>query len=212
MEFGSFVDRLKSSYEEGLPGEEVQMKMSPLGRGRSTDALKNHPNPKESAVLIAMYPDNGQAHTVLMVRHSYPGAHSAQVSFPGGKKEREDRNLEHTALREFEEETGFSTQGVEVLGPMSNLFIPPSGFLVTPYLGIIREKPLFEPDPGEVARLLFPSVQHLMKEETKAQKTVRTSGNFRLKTPCYLVDDEIVWGATAMMIREFESLCKRFLP
>ncbi|UTW64420.1 CoA pyrophosphatase [bacterium SCSIO 12741] len=211
MEFKNFVDNLRSAYEQGLPGEAEQMKMSPMGRGSSKEALAKHPNPKESAVLMAMYPLEGRAHTVLMVRNSYPGVHSAQVSFPGGKQELEDTNLESTALREFEEETGVSSSQVEVLGPMSDLFIPPSGFHVTPYLGILHERPQFEPDPEEVAKLLHPSIHQLLHEETKAERTVVASGKYKIKTPCYLVEEEIVWGATAMMIREFETLCKRFL-
>ena len=85
-------------------------------------------------------PKAGLIHLPLMVRNSYPGVHSGQVSFPGGKLEPEDPDLEYTALRESEEEIGVDRRHVEVIGTLSRIYIPPSNFEVRPYLCLFEKR------------------------------------------------------------------------
>ena len=95
------------------------------------------------------------AHLALIVRNTYPGVHSSQISFPGGKEEEEDLNLEHTALRETEEEVGVEQNKVKIIRPFSKIYIPPSNFLgCKSFLGFSQENLNFIPNPDEVKRVL----------------------------------------------------------
>lgn len=211
MDFQSFVENLKRELRFDLPGEDAQMLMSPLGRKRHSLASQLFPNPKLSAVLIAIYPKEDAVHTLLMVRNTYNGHHSGQVSFPGGKVEKEDNSLEMTALREFEEEMGVSTSNLEIAGKLSPLIVPPSGFIIHPYIGIFDSDLSLKPDETEVASVLKTPLDTLFSNEFKTNELVEASGSkIKLKAPSYIVDGKVVWGATAMIISEFEVLCKRF--
>ncbi|MBD79335.1 MAG: coenzyme A pyrophosphatase [Crocinitomicaceae bacterium] len=211
MNFQSFIDQVRLELSSELPGEDAQMLMSPLGRATQREAIKQIPNPTPSAILILIYPVNNVPHTLLMVRNSYDGHHSGQVSFPGGKVEPSDKNLAETALREFEEEIGVGTSSVEVLGELSSLIIPPSGFQVFPYVGFLDQPIVPQPDPTEVAGIVETSITNLFDSRNKRVEMVNSSvKGFKLKAPCYVIDNNIIWGATAMILSEFESIYKRF--
>ena len=182
----SLIKKLTYSLQNTLPGEAAQYKMAPYGRLLKEEALKLNTNPKLSAVLILLYPVKGakrkapptdrawrkehypkssaRCNTVLILRTSDHGVHSGQVSFPGGKKEESDRSLEDTALREAEEEIGIKKNDVKVIGPLSELYIPVSGFLVQPFVGYLNKKPLFYPDKNEVAKLIEVSLDLIMDD------------------------------------------------
>jgi len=172
----TFIKNLTHSFKNSLPGEAAQYKMAPYGRLLKEEALKLNANPRLSAVLILLYLKSvkhieyspaswrGKEHhskgsafsiyTVLILRTSGHGVHSGQVSFPGGKKEENDRSLEDTALREAEEEIGINKNDVKIIGALSELYIPPSGFLVQPFVGYLNKKPLFHPHKNEVQKLI----------------------------------------------------------
>ena len=86
-------------------------------------------------------------HFVLTKRHVYEGFHSGQISFPGGKMEKEDANLEQTALRETEEEIGVPREAMQVFGSLTSVYIPPSGYIVHPYVSMLQEEPFLSPIP-----------------------------------------------------------------
>lgn len=211
MEFDVFVEKIRFELKKELPGEKAQMLMSPLSRGTQKQAIKLIPNPTPSAILILFYPINNIPHTILMVRNSYDGPHSGQVSFPGGKVEDSDLNLAQTALREFEEEMGVLTNEVEILGELSSLIIPPSGFRVSPYIGVLGNSISTNPDKLEVASTIETSIENLFHSNNKSHKEVYSSAkNVKLKAPAYIIDGKVIWGATAMILSELESICKRF--
>ena len=211
MEFTEFVKNVRLEFKKELPGEKAQMLMSPLSRATQKQAIKLIPNPTPSAILILFYPINNIPHTILMVRNSYDGHHSGQVSFPGGKVEGSDKNLTHTALREFEEEMGVDTKKVEILGELSSLIIPPSGFRVSPFVGMLHETIYPKPDKTEVAETIESSLKYLFDSNNKSLQTVQSSAkNIKLKAPAYIINGNVIWGATAMILSELESVCKRF--
>jgi len=211
MEFNEFVENVRRELNNELPGEEAQLLMSPLNRATQKQALKLIPNPTPSAILILLYPLNNIPHTILMVRNSYNGHHSGQVSFPGGKVEASDQNLSQTALREFEEEMGVNTEKVEIIGELSSLIIPPSGFKVSPFIGVARSSIYPKPDKIEVAETIESSIKYLFDAGNKSVQIVHSSAaNTKLKAPAYLINGNVIWGATAMILSELESLCKRF--
>jgi 8-oxo-dGTP pyrophosphatase MutT (NUDIX family) len=210
LQFQGFIERLKDSLASDLPGDAAHAVMSPLGRVLGERAKELVPNPKKSAVLILLYIHQDELHTLLMQRSSYNGVHSAQMSFPGGKFEKEDISLEQTALREFKEEIGAEVGQERVLGKLTNLIIPPSGFEVEPYLAFCNSRPEFNPNKYEVEQLLEVSLDLLFNDSIKQISTVlAANSSLKMKVPAYVVNNQIVWGATAMIISELEVLFKR---
>ncbi|NEQ50703.1 MAG: CoA pyrophosphatase [Leptolyngbya sp. SIO3F4] len=206
---------LRTRLTEPLPEETEQLRMAPYNRTARNLALRVNPNPKPSAVLVLIYPHGTEAHTVLMLRNKYPGVHSGQVSFPGGRQEITDPDLRFTALRETEEEMGVPVQSVEVLGSLSPVYIPPSGFLVTPYVGTVLEAPHFRPDDREVHTLIETPLSLLLRDDIIKSKPIKVgSSGIRIRAPYFDVHGHVVWGATAMILSELKSLLhdERLLP
>jgi 8-oxo-dGTP pyrophosphatase MutT (NUDIX family) len=163
-------------------------------------------NPKEAAVTMLFYPKNGETHLVLIVRNSYKGVHSAQVAFPGGKYEPEDADLKTTALRETEEEIGVSRDKIEILKAFSSLYIPPSNFMVHPFLGICKEEIHFFPDPVEVAAIIELPLADFRNDAIVGYETLTTSYARSIEVPAFKIDNHVVWGATAMMLSELKDV------
>lgn len=159
-------------------------------------------------VLIALYPDNGSIRTVLMKRPDYVGAHSGQVSFPGGKKEPDDPDIIATALREAQEEVAIVPQDVRVLGQLSELYIPASNFLVHPVIGVLEGIPQLVPDAIEVECILLPDLAHFFRSDILGEKYIPVRDNLTVKAPYYDVEGHTVWGATAMILSEFTQVLR----
>ena len=200
------IERIKELLQEAfttkLPGKDAHVKMAPqpLDLRRFTTTFSEPP--KKSGVLLLFYQDHGSVYFPLIKRPHYPGVHSGQVGFPGGKMEPSDPDILFTALREAEEEIGINASKVEVLGQLSDLYIPTSNFLVSPVIGFVPEKPSFIPEQREVARIIATEVISLFHPEVRKQTQLPVGGGMYLDTPYFAVEEEIVWGATAMILSE----------
>lgn len=195
-------DRLRKRLQSPLPGIEEMLKMSPPSREKGWTVPDNA---RKSGVLVLIYPMQEKAHIVYMKRTEDGHAHSGQISFPGGRHEDSDPNLQFTALREAEEEMSISPNEVEVIGPLSELYIPPSNSLVFPTLAVAKHRPTFVPEPNEVAKILEVSVAELQRPGVAGEyKVFSPKYNVRFPSPGYKVLEEghIIWGATAMMTQE----------
>ncbi|MDF2438904.1 MAG: CoA pyrophosphatase [Bacteroidota bacterium] len=201
-----FITELKRRLQQPLPGEEIQFQMAPVKRERLSEIPLSERNPRSSAVLILLYPYNNSIRTVLIERPVYEGVHSGQVSFPGGKFEPQDKILENTALREAEEEIGIKSSDVSVLGRLTDLYISPSNFLVSPIIGYTDHIPVFSPDPREVNKVITIGLDLLNDISIRGVKTITYSGGYKIKTPYYNVEGLTVWGATAMIISELNAV------
>ena len=125
--FDDFSGVLREGLSSSLPGMDAQYKLVPPGRARPDLAeIKHTRNPRLAGVLALFYPIDQIPHVVLMKRNTYPGVHSGQISFPGGQHEEFDHDMVATALREAEEEVGVERESVEVLGSLTEVYIPPS--------------------------------------------------------------------------------------
>ncbi len=201
------IDHLRHRLREGPPGHDRFMELSGYQRPDIADVIRQQPPPKESAVLVLLYPHESELRTLLMLRPDYDGVHSGQVAFPGGHREPHDVDLRHTALREFTEETGASHAGFEVLGEMTRVYIPPSRTLVTPVLAYAGALGPTSPDPHEVAALIPVSVQHLMRHDILKHRMQYIAMLGReVEVPYWDVAGHAVWGATALMIAELREL------
>lgn len=208
-DFDDFISRLESAIQYGLPGERAQRKMAPIYRGPSGIHHSTQSTPKQGAVLILIYPCNNEVKTVLINRSVYNGYHSNQVGFPGGKKEDKDTTLYMTALREAEEEIGIEKNNVNLVGELSNLYIPVSNFNVSPFIASASQKPVFIPNEREVRGIIEFDLNQLNTDKIKSEKQIQLSNGLTLRTPCYDISGNIVWGATAMIISELHELMLR---
>lgn len=202
--FLNFIDALDSRLKKPLPGEDVQYLMSPAGRLKLKDIDLS--KTQKSAVLVLLFPHKDTIESTLIVRPQYNGVHSGQVAFPGGKFENEDIHLKNTALRETHEEIGVNPNTVNIIGNLTDVYINPSNFLVTPFVGYTPQKPDFIPNIKEVDKIITFDVINFENKTIQTQKPIKLSMGFEINAPCYEMNDLTVWGATAMMICEFNNI------
>jgi 8-oxo-dGTP pyrophosphatase MutT (NUDIX family) len=206
VQFSDLQKRLAILLNETLPGKEFHQKMKDL------TPLKDNSEPNEftkrSAVLILLYPDKNEIKIPLILRPPYDGTHGGQMSFPGGKVELEDESLIRTALREAQEEIGIKAIDVHVLGKLTEIYIPPSNFLVLPVIGYLNYTPDFYPDAKEVEEIVNVSIEEMQNEAVIEIREIVTK-KFKFKTQCYVLQEKIVWGATALMVAELNEILKR---
>lgn len=162
------------------------------------------------SVLILLYEDEGEIMFPLIRRQEYIGAHGGQISLPGGKAEPGENPIE-TALREAQEEIGVDSHRVNILGRLSEFHVIPSNFLITPVVASIDQKPDWIPDPYEVAGILTGRISELVREDAVRTTEILAAGQYRMNAPHFNIDNQIVWGATAMMLNEFRMVLKDIL-
>jgi len=153
----------------------------------------------EAAVLVALYGYPQRPGLVFTERRHDLRRHAGEISFPGGRQDHPDEPLLETALREAEEEIGLEPAGVEVVGAL-----PPIGTFVTsykvhPFVGLIAEGLEFELQPTEVETVLPFSLEKL-RQGFAMRRLVRRG--VPIRTPTYLADDHLIWGATARILGE----------
>ncbi len=201
--FSGFTESLKEKLRHPLPGAPVQNRMAAASRLKP--ALQPDEKTRQSAVLILFYPRDGRVFVPLILRPVYDGVHSGQMAFPGGRYEPEDESLVRTALREAREEIGLRPDDVEVLGPLTRLYVPPSNLLVQPVVAALSYPPAFCPDPREVAGIFEFSLDEITDPSVISEAVIDVRG-MKVRAPHYLIQNQMVWGATAMMISELNEV------
>ncbi|MDH3321677.1 MAG: CoA pyrophosphatase [Flavobacteriaceae bacterium] len=206
MDFDQFKALISKSDQAALGGLESHKKMIPKHRmlHQASDIAKMQP--KKAAVLALFYPNNRkETYFLLILRAHYIGTHASQISFPGGKFEKKDKNLKNTALRESFEEVGIDINEVAIKKQMTETFIPPSNFLVSPFIGILNSTPTFKPN-HEVEQLIEVKLTDLLNNNSIGIKNLSTSYMKNIDVPCFKLNNYTVWGATAMMLHEIKDL------
>lgn len=206
MDFRKFQDLLEQAKSLDLPGESAQIELAPSNRLRLSELNLDLSKVRKAGVLALFEKRHNQAQLILTSRTAYPGTHGGQISFPGGGREKEDVDFIATAQRETWEEIGVAKSAYQMWGALSSLYIPPSNFLVYPFLAFADEALSFVPEEKEVAQIhSIPFDQFLDPASIKVKPLTMRSG-FRLKTPVFEINGLIIWGATAMMIAEIRRL------
>lgn len=202
--FNSFIQILQERLQGELPGILAQNKMSPSERP-IFGTFSGHTLVRESSVLILLYIKDNEFYVPFIQRPEYNGAHSAQISLPGGKFEPQDRNLKDTALRETWEEIGVKPDKIKIVGSLTPIFIPNSNFNVTPYVAYLAECPSFTPDAFEVDYIIEAKLSQLIAPETIQSFEKNINGHI-IEAPFFNIDNCQIWGATAMIISELKEL------
>ena len=202
-----FIEQLRERLAMPLPGKTAQYKMASRRRLEELGpALIPPADARVACVLNLLHrQSDGQWRTVLIQRSDNPrDRHSGQVSFPGGRYEEHDGDLVNVALREAHEEVGVSPLEVQVLGRLTELYIPVSNFVVHPFVGVLLGVPDFRPQPGEVEAILTPELSLFRLPENQKTTDIRVGHGAVMKdVPYFDVGGRIVWGATAMIMSEF---------
>jgi len=204
----NFTSLLLSKIEE-IPtlGLKAQLKMAPPQRFGTMKTLLAIPeNVRYAAVMMLLYPIEGEMHFCLIQRSNYAGKHSGQISFPGGKKEEEDVDYWATALRETQEEVGVDSSKVTLLKQLSSTYIPPSNFYVYPFMAYVESRPNFIPEKGEVAQVIEVPLNDLLKEASMQEGSITASYSDEVVIPMFVFDSCDVWGATAMILAEAREM------
>ena len=189
-----------------LPGVEGQAAMAPRPRvGWRPGAVPAEARP--SGVLLLLYPHAGSTHLLLTVRRDDLPTHAGQVSLPGGAVQG-DESAEAAALREAREEVGVELERIRVVGGLTPLHVPVSGFVLNPYVGLSAGRPRLVPDGREVARLLEVSLE-LLADARTVRVEAETRDHERIEVPYFSVHGHRVWGATAMVLAEFLAVLGR---
>jgi len=189
-----------------LPGREAQYQMASM---RRLEELGVNPVPPSDAriacVLNLLHWHQDHWRTVLIERTVNPrDRHSGQVSFPGGRYEEGDGDLVNVALREAHEEIGIRPPQVQILGRLTELYIPVSNYVVHPFVGLLLDEPMFVPQPGEVEHIFTPALSVFTDSRNKKTKDITILQGIIIKdVPYFEVQNRVVWGATAMIMNEF---------
>ena len=198
---------LLERFTQDLPGE---LAHAPYKRYRQQfEKEYDQQERRTAAVALHFYLKSEAWHFILIERSTYNGQHSGQMAFPGGKPDPSDPHLEFTARRESFEEIGIPLHHGQHIKTLSTVWIPVSGFEVSPFVFLHEQAPLLQPDPREVQEIISVALSDLLKEESCIQKDIHIPGGAILKDhPCFLLNDKIVWGATALMLNEVRMMLR----
>lgn len=201
LDYSLLSQRLKAP----LPGQQAHEPLRATPIGLIKPRFEHRSPPRPGSVLILLYEESGKIMFPLTKRPDYLGAHGGQISLPGGKAETGETRIE-TALREAEEEIGVPASQIEIVGELTEFFVIPSNFLITPVVGYLRGSPEFIPDSKEVKKIINASVEDLLQVDAVHTKEILAAKMFPMMAPHFEVENEVVWGATAMMINEFRMV------
>jgi 8-oxo-dGTP pyrophosphatase MutT (NUDIX family) len=199
------LQKIIISLKKPLPGQWAQEKMYPSDRKIVLESEFAEMKVRKAAVLLLLFSEDDVLFLVLTKRNPDLKEHAGQISFPGGSFERKDAKLERTARREAKEEIGINPDEVQILGTLSDVFIPNSNFLVKPFLSYCSTKPQFIKDEKEVQEILLVPLKDLLDESNRKEMFQIKNGE-KVNIPYFCLHDEIVWGATAIILSELKEI------
>jgi 8-oxo-dGTP pyrophosphatase MutT (NUDIX family) len=192
--------RLRLALAGPLPGLEAQVRFAPRPRPGWQPGF-GPGDSRAAAVLLLLFPVDDQAHVLFTVRSSHLPSHAGQVSLPGGSVEAGE-TIEMAALREAYEEVALDPASVRLLGRLTPLHIPVSGFMLYPVVGVADGRPDLRPSDAEVERILEAGLDELIDPTRRLLRRVLHEERGEVEIPYIDVRGAQLWGATAMVLSE----------
>jgi 8-oxo-dGTP pyrophosphatase MutT (NUDIX family) len=203
--YAELVTRLRTRLGQPLPGLDAQLSLAPQVKANLRKIRDRPDDCRRAAVLILLFPDEeGTTRFVLTLRQKALPAHSGQVCLPGGSME-DGETPRETALREAYEEIGVPVELPDVLGQLTELYIPPSNFCVTPIVAHVDARLHLEKSSDEVAVIIESPLTVLFDAERRKFAIWHLQGQ-DVRVPYFLIEGHEVWGATAMMLAELAQV------
>ncbi len=201
---------IRQKLSNPLPGINSHLKLAPAKRLAEIEKYLSEKNDaKKSAVLILLFHENGKLKIIFIRRSFYVGIHAGQIAFPGGRYDENDGNVKVTALREIEEEIGISRENIEILGQLTDIYVPPSNFIISIFVGYLQKHPGYKIDEREVAEVIELNLQDFFNEKIIDEKDFHVpSANQSVRALYYKIGNADIWGATAMVMTEFIDVLK----
>ena len=191
-------------FQQTLPGALAHEAFAPYRKAFENEAASVR---KKAAVGVHIYPHEGNWQFILIERSIYNGKHSAQMALPGGKPETSDQHLEHTARRESEEELGIPSHLGENIAALSVVWIPVSSFEVSPFVFLHEDRPPISKDEREVAQFYEVKLLDLLRDDVISKTRIKVNEQVHMTDiPCFLLNEKIVWGATALILAEMKYM------
>jgi 8-oxo-dGTP pyrophosphatase MutT (NUDIX family) len=158
------------------------------------------PGAKQAAVLVPLFvAADGGLHAVFTERRADLRSHAGEISFPGGRRDDTDADLQSTALRECHEELGLPPDAVEVVGALRPTPTFVTDYAIYPFVGLIEPGFAWVPHEREVARVLELPLDAVRAGHGK-RRLVRRGMPFRTDT--YETGGHLIWGATARIVAD----------
>lgn len=180
-------------------------------KGYDMNRTANH-NSKIAAVMILLFQDAQDAWQTIYIKRPSRNPndkHSGQLSFPGGQQESNDADLRYTALRETEEELGIPMAEIEIIAPLSSIYVFVSDFNVFPFVGYLSQPPRFDIQKSEVDYPIIYPLQKLLDVNPAPRKDLALTQGVLLKDiPYYDLNGDTLWGATAMITSELLEILR----
>lgn len=199
------ISLLCSAFKSPLPGEIAHYKLAPATRSLNY-SKEQIENSKESAVAIIIFPIKEISHVLYIKRSDYNGVHSAQIAFPGGKKDNKDATLLETSLRELHEEVGVESTAIKFIGKLTPLYIPISKFMVHPHVFFSETELHFIPNTREVQQIIPFPLKELISEKILGKTVIKLGNGLQLPTPFLNINGHVLWGASAMISSELREM------
>lgn len=196
-----------AALQQPRPGLAAQQRMAPVPRHHPQPSLHGAA-PRQSAVLVLLYPSDDTLNMVLTRRSEQLSHHKGQVSLPGGAQEHQDPTLAATAFRETEEELGISLHDAQLLGQLTPIYTGSSNYQIHPFVAYTTERPNGIPSATEVAEVLHVPLGDLLDVTCQRREIWPLHGQ-SVQVPFFLLNGHKVWGATAMILSEFIALLQR---
>lgn len=198
------VDQIRECLCKELPGPRAHALMAPSIRPPGWGGFDGS-NPRSSGVMILLFPTDQGMSTVFILR-APGGPHGGQISLPGGRQEKDDIDLIATARRETYEEIGVDPGAIACVGILTPLYVPHSNYIIQPVVGHVGFQPAFVLDRKEVAATIVVPLKQLFDPGNRKTMILHSSSGAQISAPYYAASGHRIWGATAMIMSEFESL------
>ncbi|MFK7773540.1 MAG: CoA pyrophosphatase [Saprospiraceae bacterium] len=209
MTLNTVLTTLKKNLKKELPFKDIEKEGLDENLKNFIIREQKKPNysPRICAVMIALFERDGEVYFPCFIRPIKNRVHPGQIAFPGGGREEQDNDLNDTAIRETWEEIGVSISTVNIIGELTEMYVPPSNSLITPKVSFITESPVYNIDPNEVDKVLEIPLSVLLNEANHILKPIKIR-EMTIQMPAIQFEENVIWGATARILKEFTLLLK----